>query len=140
MDQPAARLFPLFSAEGETLWVPGWTYDNVMGSTDLHEDYVFLTRTHDHAATEAVWIVKRYRPEDWLVEFYKVELGDKVGVVSVQLVERGEASTEVEVTYEYIGISETGDEFVRGFTADDYRGYIAEWKTLLDDFYRGSAP
>jgi hypothetical protein len=29
-------LFPLFSAEGEKLWVPGWDYENVMGTRELH--------------------------------------------------------------------------------------------------------
>ena len=28
IDQPAADLFPLFSPEGEKLWVPGWDYEN----------------------------------------------------------------------------------------------------------------
>ncbi len=54
LEQPAAVLFPLFSAEGETKWVPGWTYRNVMGGSDLHEDYVFTTKAHDHAAGEAI--------------------------------------------------------------------------------------
>ena len=57
--QPAEILFPLFSAEGEKCWVPGWDYTNVMGTTDLHEDYIFITEDHDHAASEAIWLVKR---------------------------------------------------------------------------------
>ncbi len=36
LDQPADILFPLFSAEGEKLWVPGWDYENVMGTNDLY--------------------------------------------------------------------------------------------------------
>ena len=45
--QSAEVLFPLFSAEGEKYWAPGWDYENVMGgSTDMHEDYVFLTAGH----------------------------------------------------------------------------------------------
>ena len=133
--QPVGRLFPLFSAEGETLWVPGWTYENVMGTEELHEDYVFLTRAHDHSSTEAVWIVKRHEPEEYLVQFYKVEAGDKVGVVSVQCFEEGEVATRIEVSYEYIGLSEQGDAFVGGFTAEAYRQFIAEWKRLLENYF-----
>lgn len=134
--QPAERLFPLFSAEGETLWVPDWTYENVMGGTDLHEDYVFLTRAHDHASTDAIWIVKRFEPGEYLVQFYRVEAGEKVGVVTVQCFERGEALTDVQVTYEYIALSEKGDAFVRSFTAAGYRSYIGEWKTLLEAYFQ----
>ncbi len=38
------KLFALFSPEGEKLWVPGWDYENIMGTIDLHyptSRYVF---------------------------------------------------------------------------------------------------
>ena len=54
MDIPIAELFPLFSPEGEKLWVPGWDYENIMGTTALSEDYVFLTKIHDHATRDAI--------------------------------------------------------------------------------------
>lgn len=77
-------LFPLFSPEGEKHWVPGWDYKNILGETDLHEDYIFVTENHDHAASEAIWIVKKYDPSSHFVEFYKVEPGEKVGIISVK--------------------------------------------------------
>jgi hypothetical protein len=141
IDRPAAELFPLFSAEGEFAWVPGWTYRNVMGTTELAEDYVFVTRSHDHARSDgdagadAIWIVKRFEPENWRVELYRVECGDKVGLVIVRLQPRGLEATTVEVTYEYIGLSKTGDAFIEGFTAEAYRDFIGEWKTLLEDYF-----
>lgn len=52
IDQPVENLFPLFSAEGEKHWVPGWDYKNIMDSTKLHEDYIFVTENHDHAASD----------------------------------------------------------------------------------------
>jgi hypothetical protein len=42
MHVPVAELFPLFSPEGATSWVPGWAYENVMGTSELCEGYVFL--------------------------------------------------------------------------------------------------
>ena len=72
MPLPIADLFPLFSPEGEKEWVPGWDYKNVMGTTQLCEDYVFLTKSHDHALAEALWIVKAYKPESHFVQFYKI--------------------------------------------------------------------
>lgn len=52
IDQPVENLFPLFSAEGEKHWVPGWDYKNIMDSTELHENYIFVTENHDHAASD----------------------------------------------------------------------------------------
>jgi hypothetical protein len=133
--QPIQELFHLFSAEGEKKWVPGWTYKNIMSSTELHEDYIFITKSHDHATTDAIWIVKKYEPENYRVQFYKVEPGDKIGIIEVVCVQLTDTSTEVQVAYEYIGLSGKGDLFIKDFTASKYKEFIAEWKILLDTYF-----
>ena len=133
--QPVDALFPLFTPEGERLWAPGWDYENVMGGTDLHEGYVFLTRSHDHAAAEAVWIVKRHDPARHHVEYYKVEPGEKVGTVSVTCTQRGAERTAVQVSYAYVALSERGERFVEGFTRDAYEAFIDEWRRLLSEYF-----
>ena len=135
ISQPADQLFHLFSAEGEKLWVPGWDYENLMGTTDFHEDYVFLTKNHDHASTDAIWLVKRYEPESCLVQLYKVEPEDKVGIVTVQCIQKTEKLSRVQVTYEYIALSERGRKFIEGFTKASYDTFIDEWKDLLVKYF-----
>lgn len=135
IDQPIEKVFPLFSPEGEKLWVPGWDYENVMDTADLHEDYVFLTKNHDHASTDAIWLVKKYAPESYFVQFYKVEPEDKVGIVTVQCTASGQTRTKIEVTYEYIGLSEKGNDFVSTFSLSEYRNFIAEWESLLVKYF-----
>lgn len=134
--QPVRELFPLFSAEGEKLWVPGWNYENIMGSTDLHENYVFVTKGHYHAASDAIWMIKRYQPEDFLVQFYKVEPGEKNGVIEVKCFESSASRTKVRVTYEYIGLSPSGNEFVSNFSSSEYDAFIAEWESLLVKYFQ----
>ncbi|GAB4264945.1 MULTISPECIES: hypothetical protein [Deferrisoma] len=135
ISRPVDVVFPLFSPEGEKRWVPGWDYRNVMGDTTLREDYVFVTESHDHAAGEAIWIVKRYEPENYCVEFYKVEAGEKVGVVSVRCVPVSDGETEVWVAYEYIALTEKGRGFIETFTEDAYKEFIGEWKRLLEAYF-----
>lgn len=135
IQQPIEVMFPLFSAEGEKLWVPGWDYENMMGSKELHEDYVFLTKNHDHASTDAIWLVKRYEPESHLVQFYKVEPEDKIGVITVKCTAESPHRTKVEVTYKYIGLGPNGDRFVEEFTASKYNDFIAEWESLLTKYF-----
>ncbi len=135
INQRIKTVFPLFSAEGERLWVPGWDYVNVMGSSDLHEDYIFVTKSHDHATTDAIWIVKRYDPEHYLVQFYRIEPEDKVGIISVRCIQIDEDLTEVEVTYQYVGLGRKGNEFIEGFTLEQYREFIGEWKRLLVSYF-----
>jgi len=135
IDQPVEILFPLFSAEGEKLWVPDWDYENIMGSTDLHEDYIFVTKNHNHASTDAIWLVKRYESDAYLVQFYKVEPDDKVGIVTVQCKKIDDTSSQVEVSYEYIGLSQKGNEFINKFTSTEYKIFIGEWKSLLVNYF-----
>ena len=138
MAVPVAALFPLFSPEGEKRWVPGWDYENVMGSTLLCEDYVFLTKTHDHRGGDAIWIVKRYDPDVCVVELYKIEPDVKVGVVKVACTELGAERTEVEATYTYTALSEAGEDFISAFDEDAYDTFIGEWQTLLSAYFSGN--
>ena len=134
--QPINVLFPLFSPEGETRWVPGWEYTNLMDSTELSEDYIFLTSHHDHKTTDAIWIVKRFEPRNHLVQFYKIEPEDKIGIVTVRCSELSPSRTRVEVKYKYIAISKTGEDFIAGFSETAYGDFIAEWKTLLLQYFK----
>jgi hypothetical protein len=132
---PVADLFPLFSPEGEKFWVPDWDYVNVMGTTELSEDYVFLTKTHDHGTTDAIWIVKKYDAKSHYVQFYKIEPNDKIGVVTVKCTQLEAARTSVQVTYKYIALSATGERFVSEFSKSAYEKFIAEWQMLLSKYF-----
>lgn len=134
LEHPVEKVFPLFSPEGEKRWVPGWDYENVMGSIELSEDYVFLTKDHDHGMAEAIWLVKRYEPESYLVEFYKIEPGHKVGVVTVKCAAPGGRTTRVTVTYKYVALSAEGEAFIAAFDEPTYASFIGEWRELLASY------
>jgi hypothetical protein len=136
MAAPIADLFSLFSPEGEKYWVPDWDYENVMGTTELSEDYVFLTKTQDHGTTDAIWIVKNHDPKSHFVQFYKIEPDDKIGVVTVKCSELEAERTKVQVTYKYIALSATGEKFVSEFSESVYEEFIGEWQTLLSDYFK----
>ena len=138
MPFPVEDLFPLFSAEGEKRWVPGWDYENLMGTTELSEDYVFLTRSHDHGTKEAIWIVKRYDPGSHFVQYYKIEPEDKIAVVTVKCAGLEAARTEVQVTYKYTALSKAGESFVSEFTEAVYEDFIGEWQRLLLNYFESN--
>jgi len=136
IDQPAEILFPLFSAEGEKLWVPGWDYENISGSDVIHEDFIFLTMGHDHSSQETIWLVKSYDPNRYYVQFYRVEPGEKVGLVTVRCDPVDKGITDVEVTYEYTALSESGRRFLEHFSEDHYKEFINGWKTHLLHYFQ----
>jgi len=131
-------VFPLFSPEGEKLWAPGWEYTNVLGTKNLQPDYVFLTDSHDHRSTTAIWIVADYDPVKHYVSYYKVEPGEKVGKIVVQCFEEDSKYTLVRVTYKYIGLSHSGNQFVAGFTKKAYKEFIDEWHSLIKTYFEGN--
>ena len=135
IQQAVKGFFPLFSAEGERLWVSGWDYENIMGSSALRENYVFVTKSRDHASTEAIWLVKRYIPYEHSEQFYKVEPGEKVGIIEVKCVEQADCIMNVQVTYEYIGLSTSGNRFVASLAWSEYEAFIAKWKALLESYF-----
>jgi hypothetical protein len=135
LERDIASVFPLFSPEGEKLWAPGWDYTNLLGSKELQRDDVFLTDSHDHKSTQAIWIVADYDPVKHHVSYYKVEPGEKVGKVVVECFEQTDKSTLVKVTYKYIGLSDSGNQFVAGFTKEAYREFIGEWRSLLLHYF-----
>ncbi|MCP5380859.1 MAG: hypothetical protein H6912_00690 [Kordiimonadaceae bacterium] len=132
--EQAEILFPLFSAEGEKLWVPDWDYIAVSEGKELHEDYVFMTSNHDFATTNAIWLVKRYDPENYYVQFYKIEPEDKIAIVTVSCTKLGEENTQVTVCYEYIGLSKKGRDFIEDHGQGDFEAFIKEWKILLEQY------
>jgi hypothetical protein len=138
MSVPIAKLFPLFTPEGEKAWVPGWDYENVMGTPELCEDYVFLTKKHDHGSSNAIWIVKKYDPKSHFVQYYKIEPETKIGVVSVKCIEMGPAKTEVQVTYKYLSLSKNGEVFISGFSEKVYEDFIGEWQKLLANYFKSN--
>ena len=80
---------------------------------------------------------KSTNPKTHLVQLYKVEPGEKIGIVEVQCFEQVESRPKVRVTYEYIGLSEKGDGFVLRFTAAEYSAFISEWESLLAKYFEG---
>ena len=136
MNVPIADIFPLFSPEGEKHWVPGWDYKNVMGTTELSDDYVFLTKTHDHGTSDAIWIVKKYDPKLHFVQFYKIEPGEKIGVVTVKCTELEASKTMIRVTYKYLALSKGGEEFITVFNESTYEELINEWQKLLTNYFK----
>ena len=135
LERDIASVFPLFSPEGEKLWAPGWDYTNLLGSKELQRDDVFLTDSHDHKSTQAIWIVADYDPVKHHVSYYKVEPGEKVGKIVIECFEQTETSTLVKVAYKYIGLSDSGNQFVAGFTKEAYREFIGEWRSLLLHYF-----
>lgn len=124
LDAPLERVFPLFTAEGERQWAPGW--EPVMLSGAVERGSAFLTRAHNNI--ETTWIVADYRPAEARVSYARLAQGSNIGLVDVSCT-AAEGGTVVSVRYTLTGVSEQGRAFVREFLEPArYARMIDEWR------------
>jgi hypothetical protein len=124
LEAPLARVLPLFTAEGERSWAPGW--EPVILSGAVERGSAFVTRAH--SGIETTWIVADYRPAEGRISYARLAQGSNIGLVDVACTQT-EGGTVVTVRYTLTGISEQGRTFVREFLEPDhYARMIEEWR------------
>ncbi len=124
---PCARLMPLFTAQGERAWAPGWEPEMLSG--DTARGSVFRTRTPER---ETVWTVTEYRPDQGRVSYVRIAQGSNMGLVDVSCREIPAGGSEVTVTYTLTGLTPEGQAFVLGFLEPKrYADFIGEWRDAI---------
>ncbi len=124
---PCSHALPLFTAEGEKLWAPGWDPEQISGNTERGS--VFRTLRHD--GRPVTWIVVAYDPPAGRASYARLVEGSNMGLVDVRCTDRGMGS-DVEVTYTLTGLDAEGDEFVASFLAPEhYADMLREWQRHL---------
>lgn len=124
-DLPLRRrsAFRLFTARGETLWVPGWAPEFFADVTDdLDVGTVF--RTHDAAGRATTWLVVDCDGGD-RIRYARVVDGRNAGTVTVELADTGTGCC-VTVSYDLTSTDPDGDDHLRDF-ADGYTPFIRSW-------------
>lgn len=123
LDAPPARVFPLFTAEGERAWAPGWEPEVLSGDTARGSAF----RT-GHGGRRTTWIVTDYRPEEGRVSYARLAQDSNIGLVDVVCTPAA-GGTTVSVRYTLTGLNEQGEAFVREFLdAAHYTRMIEEWR------------
>ncbi|HKU13822.1 MAG TPA: SRPBCC family protein [Steroidobacteraceae bacterium] len=127
LDAPPAQVLPLFTAEGERRWAPGW--EPVILSGAAERGSAFATRAH--SGTETTWIVVDYRPAEGRASYARLAHGSNIGLVDVTCTAAEAGGTLVSVRYTLTGVSEQGWAFVREFLRPEhYTQMIEEWRVL----------
>ncbi|QIG40753.1 SRPBCC family protein [Microbacterium sp. 4R-513] len=125
---PPERAFPLFTARGETLWVPGWSPEFVSDvDDDTQPGTVWRTRTHEH---ETTWIVVESRPPT-AATYARVTPGHSATTVRVRL-EATVTGSLVHVDYDLTSLDPSADALLEQFVAE-YDDMLAEWQRLISD-------
>jgi hypothetical protein len=126
------EIFPLFSPEGEKLWVPDWNPVLLHPpDTDWAEGLIFRT---EGEMGEAIWVVTRLDRAAHKVEYYRVEPGRHVARIVVSCSAIADQLTEAATSYEYIGLSESGNTEIAGMTQESYAVKMEGWSEWINEY------
>lgn len=135
---PAARgvdeVFPLFSPEGERLWVPGWDPELLHPpDTEWAQGQIFRTQEENG---EAVWIVTRLDRGSHEAEYHRVEPGRYVARVRVRCRPRSNgAGTDTSIAYSFVGLSEAGNRDVDAMSEEEFDAKMARWARWIEEYW-----
>jgi len=122
---PASKAFRFFEPEGERAWAPGWNPAYVYPPDGKPEKgMVFTTGEGDE---HTIWIVMGYAPAAGAVEYARITPGARIAIVRVQCAPVDPANARITVSYEYTGLSEAGNDYVRSMDAPAYQAFIDSW-------------
>jgi len=129
LPMPLSAAFPLFEPEGERAWAPGWDPRYVYPADGRpQKGMVFVTDAGDE---ETLWLVLRHEPEKGAVEYARMTPGNRVAIVRVLCAPADSGSTRVTVSYEYTGLSEAGNAYVRAMDEAGFREFVESWRTMI---------
>lgn len=125
LNAPMARVFPLFTAQGERAWAPGWEPRILSGGEERGS--AFITTAHN--GSTVTWIVIEYRPSQGRASYARLVQDSNIGIVDVACTEVAGGGTDISVRYTLTPVSEAGESFVARFLADrHYTTMIEEWR------------
>jgi hypothetical protein len=126
LDAPLARVFPLFTAEGERTWAEGWDPEMLSGL----EERGSVFRTVHGSGKVTTWIVTDYRPAEGRVSYARLAQGSNMGLVDIVCTANPQGGTDVSVRYTLTAVSAEGQRFVGDFLdPEHYKLMIEEWHT-----------
>ena len=118
--------FPLFTAEGESRWVPGWAPD-ILGDLPQQPGLVFLTES---GGDRTIWTVLVSDEAAGRLLYSRVTPGRHAGTVEVRLEPDG-AGTRVAVTYAMTALPPAGAEALDPYSEANFRDMLEDWRALI---------
>ena len=138
LNGPLNEVFPLFGPMKEQEWASGWRPQTVYSTTNLVEErMVFRTSTsHGHGKQERIWIVSKYSPEQWLIE-YTVFAPERLLWITVRCNEDiPDRTTKAEITYTYTGLTQKGNTMIEKELPKMYRHDLKDWEEAINYYLK----
>ena len=132
-----AVTFPLFGADKEREWSPGWAPAFVHPAPA--RDTAGMVFTVAHGGTHSVWVNTAFDAATGHVQYVYVVPNALATVIDIQVRALDSAGTSVTVTYERTALVPEVNEHVRALAAHDGAGG-PEWEAAIRSYLAGSRP
>lgn len=124
LDAPRARVFPLFTAQGERRWAPGWDPLILSGAEERGSAF----QTCNAEGQTSTWIVVDYRPAEGRASYARLAHGCNIGLVDV-VCRDAEGGTQVSVAYTLTPLHAAAEACIARFLEPRaYDRMMEEWR------------
>jgi len=129
------HVFSLFSPDGEKLWVPQWDPEFLHPPGITWERGLVFRTKEEHG--DAIWIVTMLDRSHHRVEYHRVEPSRYVARVEVSCRPISATQTQVQTSYQFIGLSDAGNSEIAAMTDTEYRMKMARWQDWINRHLEG---
>jgi hypothetical protein len=129
----AADIFPLLCPVREYDWIDGWNCRMIYSDTGVAENNGIFTTAFPRGVEE-VWVVSRYEPERYTIQFVAVNPESHVMKLDIKVEERGENAADVRFTNTFTGLTEKGNAFLQQYAAETYDAAMSRLFLALENY------
>ena len=124
------RVWPLFGADKERAWAPGWDPRFLYPQPASDERGMVFTAAHDHLSS--IWVNTDFDTRNGRVQYVYVIPGVLVTVITLKL-KSEENQTRVEVQYDRTALRAEADDHVREMARQD-RKAGPDWEKQINQY------
>ena len=128
--------WPLFGAEGERSWAPGWDPSFLWPPEPIDQQGMIFRISHPLGT--AIWVNTAFDEAEKRIQYVYLIPDAVVTVISLHLI-ASDLTTQVEVTYERTALSESAAGRVRGLAEGD-KSAGEEWSRQIALYLRRRSP
>ncbi len=129
-------VFPLFGAYEERKWAPGWNPKPIYPHEEIIEEGAsFKVEDHGHEGEKFIWIVTKYQPEDYLVE-YLVFTQNRFWTITVHCQPKEDGQTKATITYRFTGLNDLGNQLNQQMLKNIYEENLNDWERMINDYLK----
>jgi hypothetical protein len=126
-------VFPLLCPVREKEWIDGWDYKMIFSKSGLIEKGCVFSTPH-HGSAETIWYVSEHNPISQTIEFLRLTPNEEVVKINIKLSDNGNGTTTSLITYQYTGLSESKNEWIKQDLDTEFEKSMLYWEKAINHF------